>query len=38
MRLKRLDLARYGKFTDQSIDFGERMDGEPDLHIVYGAE
>lgn len=36
MRLKRLDLARYGKFTDQSIDFGERMDGEPDLHIVYG--
>jgi uncharacterized protein YhaN len=36
MRLKRLDLTRYGKFTDQSIDFGERKDGEPDLHIVYG--
>jgi len=36
MRLKRLDLARYGKFTDQSIDFAERMDGEPDLHIIYG--
>ena len=36
MRLKRLDLTRYGKFTDQSIDFGGRMDGEPDLHIVYG--
>jgi uncharacterized protein YhaN len=36
MRLRRLDLARYGKFTDQTIDFGERVDGEPDLHIVYG--
>lgn len=36
MRLKRLDLTRYGKFTGQSIDFGERKDGEPDLHIVYG--
>jgi uncharacterized protein YhaN len=36
MRLRRLDLARYGKFTDQMIDFGERVDGEPDLHIVYG--
>lgn len=36
MRLRRLDLARYGKFTDQVIDFGERVAGEPDLHIVYG--
>jgi uncharacterized protein YhaN len=36
MRLRRLDLARYGRFTDQTIDFGERVDGEPDLHIVYG--
>lgn len=23
MRLRRLTLARYGKFTDQTIDFGE---------------
>ena len=36
MRLRRLDLARYGKFTDLTIDFGEPVDGEPDLHIVYG--
>lgn len=36
MRLRRLDLARYGKFTDRVIDFGERIAGEPDLHIVYG--
>lgn len=36
MRLRRLDLTRYGKFTAQHIDFGERMEGEPDLHLVYG--
>lgn len=36
MRLRRLDLTRYGKFTDYSIDFGERVAGAPDLHIVYG--
>jgi uncharacterized protein YhaN len=36
MRLRRLDLTRYGKFTDKMIDFGERVEGEPDLHIVYG--
>ena len=36
MRLRRLDLTRYGKFTDHTIDFGERVNGEPDLHIVYG--
>ena len=36
MRLRRLDLARYGKFTDQSIDFGEALAGTPDLHVVYG--
>ncbi|MGY2046838.1 AAA family ATPase [Methylobacterium sp. JK268] len=35
MRLRRLDLVRYGKFTDHVIDFGERAEG-PDLHIVYG--
>ncbi|MFG1302264.1 AAA family ATPase [Xanthobacter sp. V3C-3] len=36
MRLRRLDLTRYGKFTDFAIDFGERADGGPDLHIIYG--
>ncbi|MBX4910085.1 MULTISPECIES: AAA family ATPase [Rhizobium] len=36
MRLRRLDLTRYGKFTDQSIDFGAARQGSPDLHIVYG--
>ncbi len=36
MRLRRLDLTRYGKFTDHSIDFGARRDGEPDLHVIYG--
>ena len=36
MRLKRLDLTRYGIFTAYRIDFGERKQGEPDLHIVYG--
>jgi uncharacterized protein YhaN len=36
MRLRRLDLTRYGKFTDYSIDFGEHVAGAPDLHIVYG--
>ncbi|MBB2671885.1 UNVERIFIED_ORG: uncharacterized protein YhaN [Rhizobium esperanzae] len=36
MRLRRLDLIRYGKFTDHSIDFGAVRPGSPDLHIVYG--
>ena len=37
MRLRRLGLSRYGMFTDHMINFGERIDGSPDLHIVYGA-
>jgi len=36
MRLRRLDLIRYGKFTDGVIDFGAAKPGVPDLHIVYG--
>ncbi len=36
MRLRQLDLTRYGKFTDFSIDFGERSATGPDLHIIYG--
>jgi uncharacterized protein YhaN len=35
MRLRRLDLTRYGKFTNYAIDFGPKRTG-PDLHIVYG--
>lgn len=36
MRLARLDLVRYGKFTDATIDFGAAEPGRPDLHLVYG--
>ena len=36
MRLRRLDLARYGMFRDCRIDFGDRAEGAPDLHVVYG--
>ncbi len=36
MRLDRLDLTRYGRFTDHILDFGEPEAGRPDLHIVYG--
>lgn len=36
MRINRLDLTRYGKFTDNLIDFGSTEPGRPDLHIIYG--
>jgi uncharacterized protein YhaN len=36
MRLDRLDLTRYGKFTDYIIDFGEKIVGQPDVHLIYG--
>ncbi len=36
MRLRRLDLVRYGKFTDFTINFGEASPGNPDLHVIYG--
>ncbi|MBC7280687.1 AAA family ATPase [Hoeflea sp.] len=36
MRLNRLDLTRYGKFTDHVIDFGPPTERGCDLHIVYG--
>ncbi|MES0138960.1 AAA family ATPase [Mesorhizobium sp. M0016] len=36
MRLQRLDLIRYGKFTDGRIDFGPKPESGPDLHIVFG--
>ncbi len=36
MRLGRLDLTRYGKFTDFTLDFGSAAADRPDLHLVYG--
>jgi len=36
MRIRKLGLRRYGKFTDAFIDFGEQAAGKPDMHIVYG--
>ena len=36
MRLDRLELTRYGRFTDRVIDFGTAVPGQPDLHIVFG--
>lgn len=36
MRVKRLDLTRYGRFTGRSIDFGPADENGPDLHIIYG--
>lgn len=36
MRLNRLDLSRYGKFTDKQLDFGVARPGSSDFHLVYG--
>ena len=36
MRIIRLDLTRYGIFTDYSISFGEQKQDGADLHIIYG--
>ena len=36
MRLRRLNLSRYGMFTDRAVDFGPAPAGAPDLHLVYG--
>ncbi|HEX5418863.1 MAG TPA: AAA family ATPase [Gammaproteobacteria bacterium] len=36
MRLERLDLTRYGVFTDGSIRFERPAHGESDFHVVYG--
>ncbi|MDX1820147.1 MAG: AAA family ATPase [Paracoccaceae bacterium] len=36
MRLRRLDLTRYGKFTDKSLEFGATPADGPDFHIIYG--
>ncbi|SDE56648.1 AAA family ATPase [Ruegeria marina] len=37
MRLNRLDLTRFGKFTDLSLSFPVPPPGDPDLHVIYGA-
>ena len=36
MRIERLDLTRYGRFSDYVIDFGARPGTSPDFHVVYG--
>ncbi|QRM54997.1 AAA family ATPase [Sinorhizobium sp. BG8] len=36
MRINRLDLVRYGKFTDRSLVFPEPQPGGSDIHIVHG--
>ncbi|ABN79032.1 AAA family ATPase [Cereibacter sphaeroides] len=36
MRLDRLDLTRYGHFTDRRLAFPAPTPGEADLHVVYG--
>jgi uncharacterized protein YhaN len=35
MRVDRLDLTRFGHFSDFTLDFGNAS-SEPDLHIIYG--
>ena len=37
MRLNRLDLTRFGKFTDLSLSFPVPKPGSPDLQVIYGA-
>lgn len=36
MRLNRLGLTAFGKFTGAALDFGDKPADGPDLHIVYG--
>lgn len=36
MRLDRLDLTRYGRFTDISLTLAPPAAGRPDLHVIYG--
>jgi uncharacterized protein YhaN len=36
MRLRRLDLTRFGHFSDFSLDFGPHEEGKSDLHIIFG--
>ncbi|AOO82853.1 AAA family ATPase [Bosea vaviloviae] len=36
MRIRRLDLTRFGRFTDHPLDFGSPEDGKPDFHLIVG--
>lgn len=37
MRIQKLELIRFGMFTEEVIDFGSRPDGNrPDIHLIYG--
>lgn len=36
MRIRRLDLTRFGRFTDHVLDFGSAGDGKPDFHLIVG--
>jgi uncharacterized protein YhaN len=36
MRIRRLDLTRYGRFTERAIDFGPKAEDTPDFHIIHG--
>ena len=36
MRIARLDLTRYGRFSDYQLDFGAAPPGGSDFHVVYG--
>lgn len=36
MRLDRLDLTRYGRFTDTRLNFPAPSPGLPDLHVIFG--
>ncbi len=36
MRLDRLDLTRYGRFTDTRLEFPAPDAGAPDLHVIFG--
>ncbi|SFJ70710.1 Uncharacterized protein YhaN [Bosea sp. OK403] len=37
MRIRRLDLTRFGRFTDHALDFGSPEDGKPDFHLIVGS-
>ena len=36
MRLRRLELARYGCFTDFQLEFGAQDPAQADFHVVFG--
>jgi uncharacterized protein YhaN len=36
MRIRRLDLTRFGRFTNHPLDFGSPEDGKSDFHLIVG--